>query len=62
MTDETATFLGGLAIGIIIAICTWAINDGSWKTEAVEEKHAEWYIDNHIKNWRWKPVVPQIEE
>ncbi len=50
-----ACFLcGGLGLG-------WRLSSLGWKREAVEKGHAEWYVENHVKEWRWKPV-PGAEE
>ncbi len=29
----------------------------AWKKEAVERGHAEWYMDGHTREWRWKTRI-----
>ncbi len=47
--------LVALVLGITFgAVCGWALTDQSWERGAVEAGHAEWYVEDHKKEWRWK--------
>jgi len=41
-----------LALGLSIL---WLSDEThGWRAEAVEAGHAEWYVDDDVKKWRWK--------
>lgn len=54
--DFVVIMLIVLASGLT-GLWTWAGVDDSKRKEAVEVGHAEWYIQDHTRQWRWKPVV-----
>lgn len=39
--------------GIILVVSKFRINE-KWRRDAVDQGHAEWFIDGHNKAWRWK--------
>ncbi len=39
----------------------WHLAKGAWRREAVEKGHAEWYVEDHDKEWRWKSVPSAAE-
>ena len=57
---ETLLMLG-ILLAFTIGICLSAAT-AYWKETAVEEGHAEFYIDaEHEKQWRWLERVPPSE-
>lgn len=49
-----------LVMALVIAIMatsTWSVSNFSWRKEAVESGHAEWFIEDHVREWRWKSVT-----
>ena len=66
MSDDS--FIIGLIIGVIISGVVFflvgvdvgvEVGTASTRTEAVEKGHAEYYIKDHSKKWRWKPAATQ---
>lgn len=52
----SALFLVGFGTGAILASALTAfLADCLWRHEAVNQGHAEYYLDeNHKRQWRWK--------
>ncbi len=46
-------FLAGLVVGLI-----WMgiFSHNWWQIKAVKHGHAEWYIEDNEKEWRWKEL------
>lgn len=50
-----------LLIGVGTGIVTWTYANKAWKKDAVDQGHAEWYIQDHKKEWRWKETIKVTE-
>jgi hypothetical protein len=50
----TVFVLSGIFFGMLVWSATYFLTSDSWKREAVENGHAEWFIKDHVQNWRWK--------
>lgn len=59
MRDETKEHIALIVAVILIAGLSVLAGAGfafqSWRKEAVEKGHAEWYVKDHIQEWRWLP-------
>ena len=51
-----------IVVGVLVVLvgfgllCGHELTNKAWKKEAVEMGHAEWYIQDHERQWRWKPT------
>ena len=50
-------FLVGFGIGLVVGYIA-GCSDGhrAMQLEAVTKGHAEYYLDKHIRQWRWKEL------
>ena len=56
-TVLAVAFLVGVLAGLLLAI---NLESGWWKAKAVEQGHAEWYLNGDSAEWRWKEC-PECE-
>ncbi len=47
----TLVAIGTLALGLLLGM---ALDENKFTEVAVERGHAEWYIEDHEREWRWK--------
>lgn len=64
MDKSDVAMLAAVALVLIFlgTVISASIMDMLWREDSVEQGHAEWYVENHMKKWRWRHTdLPAVE-
>ena len=51
-----------LLVGVVTYVATRDTRNLAWRTEAIKQGHAEYYLDaEHERQWRWLPAPSKKE-
>jgi len=61
--DDKLTLILSIIAALVIAATVYFLCRQGWRDTAVQEGHAEYYLDaNHDRQWRWKTNCCQTAE